>query len=306
MATLMAFDTSYLYFRAFFGVPATFRSPDGHPVNAIRGTMDFISRLATQYGPDQLACAWDDDWRPQWRVDLVPSYKTHRVAEVTADGAEEEVDDDLGWQVPHIRACLDAVGIPVIGAKDHEADDVLASLAARHDGRTLVVTGDRDLFQLVDDDTSVVYVARGVAKHELVTPDLLRAKYDLAAGRYVDFAVLRGDPSDGLPGVKGIGEKSAATLVERYPTLEAMVEAAADPASAMTPSVRSKLLTDVDYLARAREVVTVVRDLAIPAPTYSPVDLERVDDLTKALSLGGSLRRLADHRLAAGQESSAS
>ena len=291
MSTLMAFDTSYLYFRAFFGVPATFRALDGRPVNAVRGTLDFISRLTAQYHPDTLVCAWDDDWRPAWRVDLLPSYKAHRVVEV--DDAEQElVDDDLTVQVPLIRECLDALGIPVVGVAQHEADDVLASLARQHDGTSLVVTGDRDLFQLVDDDTSVVYVARGVAKHELVTPQWLADRYGLAPSRYVDFAVLRGDPSDGLPGVKGIGEKSAATLVTAYPTLEAMIEAAVDPASGMSPSVRGKLLADVDYLARAREVVTCVDTLPLPGLARTPVDSARLDLLTETLALGGAATRL--------------
>lgn len=287
----MAFDTSYLYFRAFFGVPATFRSPDGRPVNAVRGTLDFISRLAAQYEPDELACAWDDAWRPQWRVDLVPSYKSHRL--VVVDGHEiEQVDDDLTVQVPLIREALEASGIPIIGAPEHEADDVLASLARRHDGTSLVVTGDRDLFQLVDEDTAVVYVARGVAKHELVTPEVLAAKYGLSGDRYVDFAVLRGDPSDGLPGVKGIGDKSAASLVNAYPSLEAMVEAAVDQGSGMSPSMRSKLLADVDYLARAREVVTAVDSLELPALARRPVDEEATARLTEELGLGGSMTRL--------------
>jgi 5'-3' exonuclease len=288
----MAFDTSYLYFRAYFGVPATFRAPDGRPVNAVRGTLDFISRLAAQYSPDLLACAWDDDWRPQWRVDLVPSYKTHRVVEV-AGQAQEQVDDDLSIQVPIIRECLDAVGLPIVGVAEHEADDVLASLARQHDGASLVVTGDRDLFQLVDDDTSIVYVARGVAKHELVTPEVLAAKYALDASRYVDFAVLRGDPSDGLPGVKGIGEKSAAGLVAAYPTLEAIVEAATDPASGMSPAMRSKLTADVSYLARAREVVTAVDTLPLPDLTRRPVNHDKVEELTERYALGGALTRLA-------------
>ena len=291
MSTLMAFDTSYLYFRAFFGVPSTFRALDGRPVNAVRGTLDFISRLVGQYRPDALVCAWDDDWRPAWRVDLLPSYKAHRVVEV-ADTEQELVDDDLTVQVPLIRECLDALGIPVVGVAQHEADDVLASLARQHGGTSLVVTGDRDLFQLVDDDTSVVYVARGVAKHELVTPQWLADRYALSPERYVDFAVLRGDPSDGLPGVKGIGEKTAATLVMAYPTLEAMVEAAVDPGSGMSPAVRAKLLADVDYLARAREVVTCVDTLALPALARGPLDAARVDELTGTLALGGAATRL--------------
>ncbi len=288
----MAFDTSYLYFRAFFGVPDSFHAKDGRSVNAVRGTLDFISRLLDQYSPDAFVCAWDDDWRPQWRVDLVPSYKTHRVVEVA--GAEAElVEDALAVQVPLIRECLDALGIQIIGAAEHEADDVLASLARQHDGTSLIVTGDRDLFQLVDDDTSIVYVARGVAKHELVTPEVLSAKYNLDPARYVDFAVLRGDPSDGLPGVKGIGEKSAASLVSTYPSLEAMVEAAVDSGTKMSPSMRSKLLADVDYLARAREVVTAVDTLRLPALTRGPVREDLVAELTEELGLGGSMTRLA-------------
>ena len=288
----MAFDTSYLYFRAFFGVPDSFHAKDGRSVNAVRGTLDFISRLLDQYSPDAFVCAWDDDWRPQWRVDLVPSYKTHRVVEVA--GAEAElVEDALAVQVPLIRECLDALGIQIIGAAEHEADDVLASLARQHDGTSLIVTGDRDLFQLVDDDTSIVYVARGVAKHELVTPDVLSAKYNLDPARYVDFAVLRGDPSDGLPGVKGIGEKSAASLVSTYPSLEAMVEAAVDSGTKMSPSMRTKLLADVDYLARAREVVTAVDTLRLPALTRGPVREDLVAELTEELGLGGSMTRLA-------------
>ena len=289
----MSFDTSYLYFRAFFGVPNTFHAADGRPVNAVRGTLDFISRLVDQYSPDAFVCAWDDDWRPQWRVDLVPSYKAHRLVEARPGVDIEQVDDELTIQVPLIRECLEALGIQIIGAAEHEADDVLASLARQHDGTSLVVTGDRDLFQLVDADTSIVYIARGVAKHELVTPEVLAAKYDLSPERYVDFAVLRGDASDGLPGVKGIGEKSAATLVTRYPTLEAMVEAAVDAESGMSPSMRSKVLADVDYLGRAREVVTVVDTLPLPPLSPGAVDEERVATLTEQLGLGGSMSRLA-------------
>lgn len=286
----MAFDTSYLYFRAYFGVPSSFRAPDGTPVNAVRGTLDFIARLVSQYQPDEVACAWDDDWRPQWRVDLVPSYKAHRVVEVA--GAEaEQVEADLSIQVPFIRQCLDALGLPIVGAPEHEADDVLASLAAANDGPTLVVTGDRDLFQLASDDTSVIYVARSVAKHEVVTPESLLSKYGIAPERYVDFAVLRGDPSDGLPGVKGIGEKSAATLVAAYPSLAAMAEAAADPASAMAKGLRAKLLAATDYLEPARRVVACVTDLPLGLPMRRPVDRTAAEALGEELGLGGAMTR---------------
>lgn len=289
MSTLMAFDTSYLYFRAYFGVPASFVSPDGHPVNAVRGTCDFMSRLITQYSPDVVAAAWDDDWRPAWRVALVPTYKTHRL---DANG-EETVEDDLARQVPWIREALDAVGMPIVGAADHEADDVLASLSEQHDGTSLVVTGDRDLFQLADDTTSVIYVARSVANHELVTPEVLAVKYGLTPGRYIDFSVLRGDPSDGLPGVKGIGEKTAAALVEQFPSLESMVKAAGDPTSNLKPAVRRNLLADADYLPNAHRVVSAVTTLPVSVPPRRPVDHDAVEELTQRLGLGSALAKLA-------------
>lgn len=286
----MAFDTPYLYFRAYFGVPDTFVNPQGDPVNAVRGTCDFIARLVKQYSPDEIVCATDLDWRPQWRVDLVETYKTHRL---DADG-DEDVEDALSRQVPWIWEALRAVGLPMVGVAEHEADDVLATLAHRHDGPSMVVTGDRDLFQLADEDTSIVYVARSVAKHELVTPETLTEKYGLTPGRYVDYSVLRGDASDGLPGAKGIGEKTAAQLVAEYPSIEAMLEAAEDASSTMKPAVRRNLLAAADYLPRAHRVVTAVHDLELPPMERCPVDMDAVEEITERLSLGGSLKRLAD------------
>lgn len=291
----MVFDTSYLYFRAFFGVPSSMRAPDGSPINAVKGLLDSIARLVDQYRPDLVACAWDDDWRPEWRTDLVPSYKAHRVVAEAADGVDqEETPDELSQQVPIIRQVLQELGIAVIGAARHEADDVLASLATQHAGRSLVVTGDRDLFQLVDDDTSVVYVGRGVAKHEVVTDDWLVTKYDLPAARYVDFAVLRGDPSDGLPGVKGVGEKSAAKLVKQFGSLTKLVEAAISGTGVMPPATRARIVDDAEYVLKAEVVVEVVRDLELPAPTPLPL---AVPEATAAaiqtrLGLGGTMDRI--------------
>lgn len=286
----MACDTSYLFYRAFFGLPATLTSPDGYPVNAVRGTCDFLTRLVERYSPDQLVCAWDDDWRPGWRVELVGSYKAHRVA----DDGGELVDENLARQIPWVRAALEAVGVPVVGASGYEADDVLASLAAQHEGTTLVVTGDRDLFQLVDAHTSVVYVGSSVAKSERITPDDVLARHNVPAARYVDYAVLRGDPSDGLPGVKGIGDKTAAALVQQYSTLEAMAEAAGDPSATLRPTVRRGLQESADYLLRARKVTTTVATLPLSLPVSPGPDRDAVADLTERLGLGQSVARLVD------------
>jgi 5'-3' exonuclease len=263
----MLLDTAGVYFRAFYSVPDTVTAPDGTPVNAVRGTLDAIARLVTEFGPAEVVACWDDDWRPQWRVDLIPSYKTHRVAEVVLVGPDVEViPDPLSAQVPVIHAALTALGIPVVGAAEHEADDVIGTLASTSEVPVDVVTGDRDLFQLIDDsrDVRVIYTGRGMSNLEVLTDDGLVAKYGVHPRQYADFAAMRGDASDGLPGVPGIGEKSAANLLAQYGDLDGIVAAAADPATSMPAGQRAKFAAASDYLAVAPKVVQVVRDLVLP------------------------------------------
>ena len=226
---LMLLDSASLYFRAFYGVPDTVRAPDGTPVNAVRGFLDIITKLVTLYRPTHLIACWDDDWRPQWRVDLIPSYKTHRVAEVVAVGPDVEVvPDPLEVQVPLIREALAKVGIQIVGAAEHEADDVIGTLATTATLPVDIVTGDRDLFQLVDDarEVRVVYTARGMSNLEIIDDQYVMTKYGVRPDQYADFATLRGDSSDGLPGVTGIGEKSAATLLTAHDDLDGIIAAA--------------------------------------------------------------------------------
>jgi 5'-3' exonuclease len=264
----MLLDTAGVYFRAFYGVPDTVVAPNGMPVNAVRGTLDAIARLVTEFEPSELVACWDDDWRPQWRVDLIPSYKTHRVAEVIVVGPDVEViPDPLSAQVPLIREVLTALGIPIVGAAEHEADDVIGTLASTGDMPIDVVTGDRDLFQLIDDarDVRVIYTGRGMSNLEVLTDGGLVAKYGVRPTQYADFAAMRGDASDGLPGVAGVGEKGAATLLAQYGDLEGIVAAASDPSSAMTATQRAKFTVAAGYLAVAPRVVEVVRTLDLPA-----------------------------------------
>jgi 5'-3' exonuclease len=303
---LMLLDTASLYFRAFFGVPDSIKAPDGTPVNAVRGLLDFISRLVTDYRPTHLACCWDNDWRPQWRVDLLPSYKAHRVEQElprpSRGGARfaEVVPDPLAAQIPVILEVLDAFGIAVVGADGHEADDVIGTLATGAGMPVDVVTGDRDLFQLVDDDAAVrvLYTARGVGRHEQVTDGVVQAKYGIAGQQYADFAALRGDPSDGLPGVSGVGEKTAASLLRRFGDLDGIIAAAADPASAMAPGPRRKVADAAAYLAVAPKVVGLVRDLDLGgvdlAVPRTPVDPDRLVALSERWGLGGSVTRLVE------------
>ena len=265
----MLLDTASLYFRAFFGVPDTVQAPDGTPVNAVRGLLDFISRLVDEYEPTHLACCWDNDWRPQWRVDLLPSYKAHRVvAERKEDPDIEEVPDPLEQQIPIIVATLKAFGIAIVGADHYEADDVIGTLATDAGMPVDIVTGDRDLFQLIDDDAEVrvLYTARGVGKHERVTNDVMREKYGVDANQYAAFATMRGDSSDGLPGVAGIGDKTAAVLLNRFGDLDAIIAAANDPDGDMGPGPRGKIKAAVDYLEVAPTVVAVARDIDLGSP----------------------------------------
>jgi 5'-3' exonuclease len=298
---LMLLDTASLYFRAFYGVPDSVRAPDGSPVNAVRGLLDFVARLVGDHSPDQLVACMDADWRPQWRVDLIPSYKSHRVAEEhTGEPDEEEVPDALSPQVPVIEAVLDAIGIARVGVPGYEADDVIGTLAGRAAGPVDVVTGDRDLFQLVDDarGVRVLYPVKGVGTLQAVDDAFLYAKYGVTGARYADLALLRGDPSDGLPGVPGVGEKTAARLLATYGDLAGIQAAAADPGAALSPAQRQRLLGAADYLAVAPKVVRVAQDLPLPAfdPALprAPRHPASVDDLRRRWGLGGSLQRLLD------------
>ena len=295
----MLLDNAALYFRAFHGVPDTVKSPDGAPVNAVRGLLDIIARLVTEFEPSELVACWDDDWRPQWRVDLIPTYKAHRVAAVPEPGHSiEEVPDLLTPQVAVIRDVLDALGIPIVGAADHEADDVIGTLASTSRMPVDVVTGDRDLFQLVDDSRAVrvIYTGRGMSRLEILTDSSLEAKYGITPAQYADYAAMRGDASDGLPGVAGVGEKTAVTLLASYGSLDGIIAAAADGGSGMGAPVRAKILAAADYLEVAPTVVRVVRDLALPEfdARITAGRASDLDELSARWGLGSSLQRARD------------
>ncbi|MFC8850267.1 MULTISPECIES: 5'-3' exonuclease H3TH domain-containing protein [unclassified Micromonospora] len=294
---ILLIDAPSLYFRAYFGVPeSAARATDGSPVNAVRGFLDMLATLVRTRRPDRMVCALDHDWRPDWRVALLPSYKAHRVA--AAGG--EEVPDTLSPQVPVILDVLAAIGITAIGAAGYEADDVLGTLSVTQPAPAEVVSGDRDLFQLVDDARGVrlLYVGRGVAKLEDCDDAAVRARYGVPADRYADFAALRGDPSDGLPGVPGVGEKTAARLVDRYGGVAGILAALDDPGSGFAPGLRARLDAARDYLAVAPTVVRVALDVPLPAlPTalpQAPADPDRLLELAERWNLAGSCRRLVD------------
>lgn len=298
----MLLDTAALYFRAFYGVPDTVTAPNGMPINAVRGLLDIIAKLTTEFEPAEIVACWDDDWRPQWRVDLIPTYKTHRVAEEVEVAADVEVvPDPLSAQVPIIREVLTALGIPIVGAAAHEADDVIGTLATTSTMPVDVVTGDRDLFQLVDDARSVrvIYTGRGMSNLEVLTDDALLAKTGVRPDQYADFATMRGDASDGLPGVAGIGEKGAATLLATYGDLDGIVAAAADEGSGLAKGSRAKILAAADYLQVAPTVVKVVRDLQLPhfdarIRPFTDEQRAELDRLSAEWGLSSSMKRATE------------
>ncbi|MEU6081207.1 5'-3' exonuclease [Streptomyces sp. NPDC047108] len=295
----MLLDSASLYFRAYFGVPDSVRAPDGTPVNAVRGLLDFIARLVQDHRPDDLVACMDADWRPHWRVELIPTYKAHRVAEEIPEGSDvEEVPDTLSPQVPVIEDVLDAVGIARIGVPDYEADDVIGTLTGLAAGPVDIVTGDRDLFQLVDDarGVRVLYPVKGVGTLQIVDEAWLRTKYGVDGSGYADLALLRGDPSDGLPGVPGIGEKTAAKLLAEFGDLAGIMDALGNPMAKISPSQRKRLEEARDYVAVAPKVVRVASDVPVPdhdpALPRSPRDPAAVEALAARWGLGGSLQRL--------------
>ena len=292
--TLMLLDSASLWYRAYFGMPDTLLSPSGEPVNAIRGYLDMTSKLISIYKPKRLVACIEGDWRPSWRVDLFPEYKANRL---DVEGEEEE-PDTLGPQIPILLDLLEAFKIPIVGVDDYEADDVMASYTVSEHGPIKIVTGDRDLFQLVDDKRkiSVVYLAKGIANHDLVDLRWIAEKYDIPGKRYALFAMIRGDASDGLPGIRGIGEKGAAIIAKQFENLEEVMLAAKNNDERLTPNARKKLLESADYARIAPKLVHCALDVPLPKLNIDlpkrPNNLDEIYQYQRDYGLGASVDRL--------------
>ena len=292
--TLMLLDSASIWYRAYYGMPETMVAPDGMPVNAIRGYLDMTAKLIGQYQPNRLVACIEGDWRPSWRVELFPEYKANRVDEV----GEEDEPDTLAPQIPILLDVIDAFGITVIGIDDYEADDVMASFAIQHEGPIRIVTGDRDLFQMVDDerDVAVVYLAKGLSQHDLVDRNWVSNKYQIPGDRYGLFAMFRGDPSDGLPGVRGIGAKGAALIANNFADVDAVIAGAHSAHSSLSPNLIQKILDGRDYLAIAPILVQCAIDISLPQVPLTlpkrPPDMSAIYALKEQYALGASVDRL--------------
>jgi len=292
--TLMLLDSASLWYRAYYGMPDTLVAPDGTPVNAIRGYLDMTAKLISLYKPNRLVACIEGDWRPSWRVELFPDYKANRI---DPEGEEEE-PDTLGPQIPILLDLIDAFGITVIGIDDYEADDVMASFAIQEQGPVRIVTGDRDMFQMVDDerDVAVVYLAKGLSQHDLVDRNWVANKYQIPGDRYGLFAIFRGDPSDGLPGVRGIGQKGAALIANNFADVNEVIAGAHASHPALSPGLIKKILDGRDYLAIAPTLVQCAIDISLPQvpltlPTR-PKDMSQINTFKEQYGLGASVDRL--------------
>ena len=293
--TLMLLDSASLWYRAYYGMPDTLLSPTGMPVNAIRGYLDMTARLISMYSPNRIVACIEGDWRPSWRVDLFPAYKANRLED---DSEVEEEPETLTPQIPVLLDLLDAFGIPMVGVDDYEADDVMATFAVREKGPIRIVTGDRDLFQLVDDkrDIKVVYLAKGISQHDLVDISWVANRYGIPGDRYALFAMFRGDPSDGLPGVRGIGEKGAALIANNFASVDEALTGAKTGHEVLSASLAKKIIEGTEYLKIAPILVNCARDVAIPkmeiAMPTKPNDLSEIYAIKDEYGLGASVDRL--------------
>ena len=275
-------------------MPDTMVAPDGTPVNAIRGFLDMTARLVSTYNPDRIVACLEGDWRPTWRTDLFPGYKANRVDE----SGEEEEPDTLGPQIPVLLDLLDLFGIPMVGVDDYEADDLIATFSKQEKGPIHIVTGDRDLFQLVDDKrrVRVIYLAKGFSQQEIVDLAWIENKYGIPGERYALFAMIRGDASDGLPGVRGIGEKGAAVIANAFTTIEEALAAAKADDDRLTPLLRKRLIEGSDYIAIAPKLVHCALDVPLPQMEIkvpaSPADLSEIYAIKEEYGLGASVDRL--------------
>ncbi|HEV2954055.1 MAG TPA: 5'-3' exonuclease [Candidatus Dormibacteraeota bacterium] len=275
-AAWLLVDGSSLIFRAFYGSPPT-KGPDGNLTNAIRASIDMLARFISDRHPERVVVATDEDWRPAFRVELIPSYKAHRVA--------EPIPPLLEPQLPVALEVMEAAGIQVARADGYEAEDVIASIAAKVLGRIEILSGDRDLYALVEDPRVSVLYPEGKGIVSEVDEAEITRRYAIPGRAYADYAVLRGDPSDGLPGLPGIGDKRAAAMIQRFGSIEALIKTGAMNAE------------QVDYLTRATAVVQPRRDLSIsvsdlPLVLAAPKDWARLETLTERYGLASSVERL--------------
>jgi 5'-3' exonuclease len=258
---LLAVDAPSMLFRAFYALPDSIKGKDGAPVNALLGTANLILRELELHDPRAVVLCFGPD-AADYRLELYDGYHAER----------PEVPDTLAPQFADARPFFEAFNWVVADSDSYEADDLLGSYARREadaGGQALVMTGDRDMYQCAGDRVKVLYIRTGGRGAEVVDAAEVRKRYGIDPGQVPDFIALRGDPSDGIPGAKGIGEKTAAELLGRHGSLQAALDAAVRETK---PTVRKALIEQRDELLRFKEIATL-QDLDVKLPPESPTDL---------------------------------
>ncbi len=271
---ILAIDLSSLIFRSFYGLPSSIKDAAGLPINGVKGYLETLNRLKKIYSPERIIHALDVDWRPKWRTNLLPEYKAHRVLE----DESEEVEDDLVRQIEILPSILQTLGMQCIGKTNYEADDVLASIA-RNNPKTIIVSGDKDLFQTIDDKRSIHVHLLGKDGGTRFGERDIKKRFGIESKSYLDFAVLKGDPSDGLPGVKGIGEKTAVEIINKFRNIENLIDKYLD-SKVLSPKQKQNISESIPYLNKALKVVKLRDDLKIK---IFEIDRKNINSVQKKL-----------------------
>jgi len=285
MTHRLLLDVSSMMYRAFFAMrePGVF-TKDGRPVGAVHGYLDMVTRLINDRHPDEVVHVYDHDWRPVARTDIYPDYKGNRLPD----------PEDLPPQFVMLREVLGPTGLLQAQTEGWEAEDAIGAFCAdaAEDDRIEIVSGDRDLIQLVHDPVvKLLFTLKGVSELLELDEAGVLAKYEVPADRYAEFAILRGDPSDGLPGVRGVGAKTAKDLVLAYPSIEAMLEAAAAGQMTIKPGVRTKLVESAAYLDAMQKIVPV--NATAPLSIWAgDRDEAALTELGTRLGIRGPVQRL--------------
>jgi DNA polymerase-1 len=260
-APLLAVDAPSMLFRAFYALPSKIVGPDGRPVNALLGAANMILREVELHQPRAVVLCFGPD-AAAYRTELYPAYHAER---------EEAMPDELPHQFADSREFFEAFGWIVTTAADLEADDLLgtyARLEAEAGGQALLLTGDRDMYQCATEDVTVLYVRTGDKGAEEVGPAEVRERYGIDPELVPDFIALRGDPADGLPGAKGVGPKTAAELLKKHGSLEAILDGAIRE---RRPALRGALIEGREDLLVFKDIATL-RDAKVKRPPDAPTD----------------------------------
>ncbi len=280
MSPVLLLDLPSLYYRAFYALPTSITDSRGKPINAIRGSLTTIAQLLDKYKPRRIIAAIDESWRPNWRVELLSEYKSHRLA---ADKKNELAPEELIEQLPDLIHVLALLQIAVVGIQDFEADDCLASLS-KIEKNSIIVTSDRDLLQLINRKNQTVLHLLSDKSQPLWDYERFKEVYGFEPEQYLDYAVLRGDPSDGLKGVSKVGEKTAAKFIKEFQTIENLINYLSTNPSKKLSVAEENIISSVSYIQKARQVTSLNKNLKLKIQV-KPMEIEKLNKFAAARNI---------------------